>query len=612
MKKLLLSSLIVVLSVSLFAQNHYTKSQNAVKMQNVEMTPDGFTVVNGNPVIGEKSPSDVSNVGVSYWDLQSYSNIMSRMWEYDDGTVGAIWMGAGEGIIDPNRGTGYNYYDGTEWGEPVPHIGEDERTGWPSYAPWGENGEVIEHYWYVTDEINPLRIYTRETKGEGDWTMNSVYGPDDLSIVWGSMMTSGDNHEFIHLLAYTYDEPGYMGQSNALLYYRSSDGGASWDIEAELIEGLGIDYRPSAANLKFNWANSVGNTIAFSYGFDEFGGQIFKSTDNGDNWDIIDAYVSPIDPFDIPEDSDPIAIGDGNSAIVLDSQGKAHIAFSKKVILYEAATVYWYPSTTEGIIYWNEDMEPLDTTILSSYTNDYLIAGGNLIGWLLPDATGSYDIMPDQYYYGSKCMTSFPQLGIDENDDIFLTYTAIAPGFDDGVRNFRHIHMNASYDGGSSWTGPFDVTSDIAFWIVECVYPAISLNVKNGIHIMFQMDDLIGNHSWLDEHAENENTFVHMDFPVNAFTGVDDFTKNQSFEVSQNYPNPAVNSTVVGINLQETSDVSLEIVNLTGQLVKSIDLGRTSAGVTNVTIDISDLSSGVYYYTVSANDEQITNKLIVR
>jgi flagellar hook assembly protein FlgD len=103
-----------------------------------------------------------------------------------------------------------------------------------------------------------------------------------------------------------------------------------------------------------------------------------------------------------------------------------------------------------------------------------------------------------------------------------------------------------------------------------------------------------------------------MDFPVNGFTGVNDFTKNQSFEVSQNYPNPAVNSTVVGINLQETSDVSLEIVNLTGQLVKSIDLGRTSAGVTNVTIDISDLSSGIYYYTVSANDEQITNKLIVR
>jgi hypothetical protein len=610
MKKLLLSSLIVVLSVSLFAQNHYTKSQNAVKVQNVEMTPDGFTMVNGNPVIGEKSLNEVSNVGVSYWDLQSYSNIMSRMWEYDDGTVGVTWMGAGEGIVDPNRGTGYNYYDGTEWGDPVPHIGEDERTGWPSYAPWGENGEVIEHYWYPGGEPGPIRIYTREIKGEGDWTMNTVYAPDDLSIVWASMMTSGDNHEFIHLLARTYDAP-YMGQDNALLYYRSSDGGASWDIEGEVIEGLGVDYRPNSGNLVYNWANSVGSTIAFSYGFDEFGGQIFKSTDNGDNWDIIDAYLSPIDPFNIPADSGPIAGGDGNSAIVLDSQGKAHVVFGKKVILYQGGTTYWFP-VTEGIIYWNEDMEPLDTAILSSYTNDFLIAGGNLIGWLLPDATGSYDIMTDQYYYGSKCMTSFPQLGIDENDDIFLTYTAIAPGFDDGTRNFRHIHMNASYDGGNSWTGPFDVTSDIAFWIVECVYPAISLNVKNGIHIMFQMDDLIGNHVWLDEHDEDENTFVHMDFPVNGFTGVNDFTKNQSFEVSQNYPNPAVNSTVVGINLQETSDVSLEIVNLTGQLVKSIDLGRTSAGVTNVTIDISDLSSGIYYYTVSANDEQITNKLIVR
>ena len=611
MKKLLLSSLIVVIGASLFAQNHYTTPRNPVKVQYVEMTPDGFINANGNPIIGEKSSNETVEVGITYYDLQSSINIMNRIWEYDDGTVGAIWLAAGPELV-PNRGTGYNYYDGTEWGEPLMHLGDDERTGLPSYAPWGENGEVIEHYWYLGGgEPGPMRIYTRETKGEGDWTMNTLYGPDDLSIVWGSMITSGENNEYIHLLALTYDAP-YMGQDNALLYYRSSDGGETWDIEAEIIEGLGEDYRPTAANLKYIWAKPVGNTIAFCYGFDEFGGQIFKSTDNGDNWDVIDAFVSPLDPFNVPSDSDIIPCGDGACAIALDSQGKAHVAFGKKLVVFEGGNQYWYPMSTEGIIYWNEDMEPLDTTVISSYTNDYLIEGGNLIGWLLPDVTGSYDILDEQQFYGNQSMTSFPQLGINENDDMFLTYTAIAPGFDNGTNNYRHIHINASYDGGNTWTGPFDVTNDISFFLSECVYPAISLNVKNKIHIMFQMDEIPGIFQWLNNHDEVENTMVHMDFPVDAFVGINDHTTKQNFEVSQNYPNPAVTSTVIGINLQETSDVSVEIVSLTGQLVKSLDLGRISAGLTNVTLDVSGLSSGVYYYTVSANDEKITRKLMVR
>ncbi len=610
MKKFLLSSLIVILSASLFAQNHFTKLKNPVKVQKVEMTPDGFSIVNGNPVIGEKAPNETAEVGITYYDLQSYVNIMNRMWEYDDGTVGAIWMAAGPELV-PNRGTGYNYYDGSDWGEPLMHLGDDERTGWPSYAPWGENGEVIAHYWYPGGEPGPIRIYTRETKGEGDWTMNTVYGPDDLSIVWHSMITSGENHEYIHLLARTYDAP-YMGQDNALLYYRSSDGGESWDIEAELIEGLGEDYRLNSVNLEYMWANPVGETIAFTYGFDEFSAQIFKSTDNGDSWDIIDVYTTPYDPLDPPTDTDVIPCGDGASAIVLDSQGKAHVAFGKKLMFYEAGSAYWYPMSTEGIIYWNEDMEPLDTTIISSYTNDYLIAGGNLIGWILPDATGSYDILPDQVFYGNQCMTSFPQMGIDENDDIFLTYTAIAPGFDNGTNNYRHIHINASYDGGNTWTGPFDVTSDISFFLSECVYPAMSLNVKNKIHIMFQMDEVPGIFQWLNNHDEDENTMIHMDFPINMFTGVENPKQNIGFEVSQNYPNPAYAETTIGIELQEQRDVSIDIVNLTGQVVRTLNLGTTSAGIKNVSIDVSNLSAGVYYYTVNAGDEKITNKMIVR
>jgi len=74
-------------------------------------------------------------------------------------------------------------------------------------------------------------------------------------------------------------------------YYRSSDGGDSWDVEGEIIDGLGEDYFTSINALSYAWANPVGSTIAFTYGFDEFGGNIFKSIDDGDNWEIIEVLT---------------------------------------------------------------------------------------------------------------------------------------------------------------------------------------------------------------------------------------------------------------------------------------------------------------------------------
>jgi len=45
---------------------------------------------------------------------------------------------------------------------------------------------------------------------------------------------------------------------------------------------------------------------------------------------------------------------------------------------------YFYP-TTEGMIYWNESMPMLDSTVISSYTLENLEAWGNLVGWVVPD-----------------------------------------------------------------------------------------------------------------------------------------------------------------------------------------------------------------------------------
>lgn len=613
MKKILLLSSIVLFCSIGFSQ-YYSDVAQKKQVKQVEITnnPGHIGLSNDDVIIGQKEPSMMGTIGTTWYDLQSYTNVMNRIYEFSDGTVGAVWQASGENST-PDRGTGYNFYDGTDWDVPNLHIGDDPRTGWPSYAPWGAEGEIISHYWYPGNSIQgPIKFFRREIKGQGDWIESEVYGPDGLSIVWATMMTSGVNNEHIHLLARTYDAP-YVGQENALLYYRSSDGGETWDIQHEIIEGLGIDYFANSSNLHYAWAKPNGGTIAFCYGFDDFDGLIFKSTDNGDTWDKIVAFESSIDPFNVPSDSDIIPCGDGSCAIALDSQGNAHVVFSKKLMFYEGDEYYWYPTATDGVIYWNESMAPLDSTIISSYTNDFLIDGGYLVGYILPDDQGSYEILPDQQSYGNQSMTSFSQLAIDENDFMYLAYSSVAPGFDDGTNNFRHILVNASYNGGELWIGSEDLNTDLQYIFSECVYPALSPAIGDKIHIIYQEDSAPGIFEWLENHEAHENTITHLDYDKFYFTDVKSISSDPlALEVSQNYPNPTLNITYFSVQLGATSEVILELRNSMGQMVMHNDFGVLNKGKSNLSMDVSELSAGVYYFTVYANQQQETQKLIIQ
>jgi hypothetical protein len=252
MKKLLFTILVCAFSISSFAQQKFAKATGPEKDRKVIQAQSHPGQI--NPYSGESMPGqklfDNTIIGTTWYDLQSYTNLMQRMWAYPDGTIGATWMSAGQDLV-PERGTGYNYFDGNAWGTATPHVGPADRMGWPSYAPWGPDGEIISQYRYVAGS-GTINFYKRVNKGQGDWTETLLNPPAGNSLVWHSMITSGENNEYIHLLAYTYDV-AYQGQTNALLYYRSSDGGETWDIEGVVIDGLGPDYFPTIHSLTYSW-----------------------------------------------------------------------------------------------------------------------------------------------------------------------------------------------------------------------------------------------------------------------------------------------------------------------------------------------------------------------
>ncbi len=74
----------------------------------------------------------------------------------------------------------------------------------------------------------------------------------------------------------------------------------------------------------------------------------------------------------------------------------------------------------------------------------------------------------------------------------------------------------------------------------------------------------------------------------------------KQFELSQNHPNPFNPSTTIKFQLPVDANVKIGLYNSIGQKVSELLNSDLSGGVHEVTFDGSNLSSGIYYYTMNA------------
>ncbi len=104
-------------------------------------------------------------------------------------------------------------------------------------------------------------------------------------------------------------------------------------------------------------------------------------------------------------------------------------------------------------------------------------------------------------------------------------------------------------------------------------------------------------------------TFTDADFVTNI-----GFKKtiNNLASVSQNRPNPFNGNTQIDVNLKQTSNMSIQVINITGQKVYERNYGTQSAGTHTISISSDNLASGIYFYTVYAGNSSVTKKMIVK
>lgn len=87
--------------------------------------------------------------------------------------------------------------------------------------------------------------------------------------------------------------------------------------------------------------------------------------------------------------------------------------------------------------------------------------------------------------------------------------------------------------------------------------------------------------------------------------------------VLSNNPNPVENTTMISMNVSVSGNYTLNIYDMLGNVVKSLNSGKLNAGVNTFNWDVTDVNgnkvnAGMYIYRLEGEGQTFTNKMVVR
>jgi len=476
------------------------------------------TEIKTNYITAYPSSYAEDEIGHTIFDLQSNAASPSgRLTMFIDGTFAAVYTRAVSPTSYSDRGTGYNYFDGTSWGSVDPPRIESLKTGWPSHAQLGTNGEVVVSH----QGSGGLVLNIRNPKGTGTWAQSIVAQPSGAyGFLWPRMATGGTNKGTIHIIALTTPVANggtvYNGQDGALVYLRSQDGGTTWDKE-EVLPGLGSEYSVGFVGDGYSFAEPRNNIIAFAVTDDNNDLIVMKSINNGESWQKIVVWQRPnVDSLGVSSLWSP----DNCGHLAIDASGKVHLVFG--VYKFNPSDGSWFPYSG-GIAYWNEDMPTWtggdDEYQINCLNPDSLNASGNLIATAFDiNGNGSWDVLGScGLYYCAD--VSMPQIAIDDNNEMIVVYSAITENLNNGIQDYRHLWCNTSNNQGATWSAPVDLTGSDIHMFDECVFPSIcpesddeyfyliyQLDVEPGLSVRGDLDDYTDNYIYFLKIPKNDST----------------------------------------------------------------------------------------------------------
>ena len=666
MKKVLLLTLSLALGFSAFAQQRVAKNDIRSSQSRVEKVTVGNEQI--NPAMSNFAPQTAKSVVVNRYDeiedgetmmttydLQSNHFCSNRMYALPNGSAAVVCTFSHEpNQTASDRGTGYNFYNGSEWQDMPEERVESMRTGWPTIAPWGERGEILISH-------TPCRCWTREIAGEGEWEYRGElpaypegYPYTSESIGWPRITTSGDNHNIIHVVADIQHQVSSSEIYHHQAYLRSEDA-ENWTISYGPIAELGLGYESDGGFSAEDYALAAyGHTVAILYsGSMTNSVWMFKSTDDGLTWNARRVWEDPYEgiPMDDAMYTDTL-FRPMNGAIAIDKNGVAHVALNTFEMIHTEENEPGYYTrfsgrAVDGIIYWNDTQEgPIQDTEHPEYIGTSLeehFAHPNphhaaRLWWPIVDEPGYVHMVPDstkwigympmfegyqwennkfrdeddyvRLFYG---VSGHPALSCDPYGNLACAFSSPCTRRldDNGEYYYRSIYVSYRNVDNGYWDQLIDDLNDeeinFMFLYSENLFTLSATNTytPGEFWFGFQSDDQLGVY-WGNGASQinaSENT-IHA-IKLSQPLGIEDNHEAQDV-VYGLYPNPATDYVVV--KSSQDVEANISIVNLVGQTVKqfskSLKMGENTIGI--------DLKSGIYFCTISANGYNKTIKFVVK
>jgi len=145
--------------------------------------------------------------------------------------------------------------------------------------------------------------------------------------------------------------------------------------------------------------------------------------------------------------------------------------------------------------------------------------------------------------------------------------------------------------------------------------------------IMDKLGNLEKASSRLDKIAEkypDDETLKEKEFVLGLYTGnakaYQDSSKNEpqaivkennSLNLSEAYPNPFNPSTTISYTLPEAGAVQIKIYDILGREVAKLVDEQKSAGKYTVQWNGSNMASGIYFYSVTFNNQSLYKKMLM-
>lgn len=653
MKRKLLSFLMLS-PFLIFAQRPVEKmevegaNQYAVPASSVK-TVDQASLLKASPNISSTDKNKKAKnykyviLGETYYDLQTNSSPGRRIVLHDDGSISAVWTASpDDGTGFPNRGSGYNFNDGTNWlaarNDKIESAG---RTGWPSIMVLDDGSEAI-----LAHESNTggFVLSKNGTKGSTSFTssnaiLDDATTNDNRVPIWNRSATSNGK---IHIISnYWFSEANSVprvtrnGVESPTTYSR-------WNIvddqaEVEHIILPGYDSTLYSDGGGDSYAIDVrGSTVAILIGGLGDPLSLWKSTDDGETWTYTDVdnvpYRGPRRDAELFLSSDTMNTNDGSVDVMIAPDGTVHAFWGLGRIVGglnpdDAAdtTFFFFPGQNQ-LRHWKEgdtesglagtliDMDGDDALTITSETFSALDANSNVPDNLLSAART-----------GATSLVTMPSASMDADGNLFVVYSApVETSLHFLNANYRDIHISYSTDNGATWNGPQNITQDRT---EECNFPNAAKMSNDFLHLIWQQDGTPGtalqnNSPASGTHPADLNRIHYAAIPVtdilndvigqNTLNAETVDKKAEVFVVNQNQPNPFYGSTEVLVYLRTGSEVKLTVSDILGNVINEGNLGVLGAGNHTITIDGNGLTSGMYFYTLTTEDHSVTRKMQVK